>query len=105
MVSPEIPLRHECPFSTGWSTGIFNFTNKRYSATNYPPLHRMLYLHTEEWLAPKIHDFPLDDQLTVDFFIYQMSALSFFTMDLTITFETDIVHFLLFSFKLAFYPN
>ena len=38
----------------------------------YPPLPCMLYLHTEHMVGPEIHDFPLDDQLTVDF-IHPMS--------------------------------
>ena len=36
-------------------------------------LHQ-LTLHTEDMVGPEIHDFPLDDQLTVDF-MHQMSGL------------------------------
>ena len=33
----------------------------------YPPLPCTSYLHTEDMVDPEIHDFPLDDQFTVDF--------------------------------------
>ena len=34
----------------------------------------MLYLHTEDMVGPEIHEFSLDDQLTVDF-IHQLNWL------------------------------
>ena len=41
----------------------------------------MLYLHTEDMVGPEIHDFLLDDQLTVDF-IHQKQIFVQLNLDL-----------------------
>ena len=38
----------------------------------------MLYLHTEDMVSPEIHDFLLDDQLTVDFMLQMNWLLKYF---------------------------